>query len=651
MHDVFISYARENRKRAKRLADVLVEERGWSIWFDEALQAGDEYPRVIERALEQVRCVLVVWSKDAVASRWVIAEASEGWNRGILVPVLLDDADPPLPFRQTEAIDFSDWKGDAKAPQVLKLIEAIDRALLGGTRPEDSELVARESRRRKYRQRKLLRRAVAAGGIAALVGAGWFGWHVLDYRAAAEQIADRADQLRAEVRELNDEERNRTWGSVLLESPERQQKLELATLVAAEAVRHARTGRTQKVLADLLAMSPWSDRSAEIELKGPLNALEFSADGALLVGGGGVDGTIIWTMSNNAVTRIPHGGVPDAFWKDRSNRSGYRGGATIDIEASGKRVATAGPDQTAAVWDAQSGRELLRLPHESIVTALAFIPGTDRLATVSENGIVRVWDLASARELWQVEQGSTSYWIAASDSGRYVVSTSGQTARLWRSDTGAALPKLDHENRVRAARFSADETLLVTFGEDIETTVWDLPGATVRKRIPVLAGERSGALFGPDDRTLVIGSTDENLVWWGLDQKEEELSVPVGDGGYIFELASTPDRETFVVADNVETMATAWDFASRRQLRQMPYWGLEIGGVAISRDGRLMASSGFDGGNYVLEITELRPDDPLAYACRKVKRNLMRTEWLQYFGPDDPYRPTCPQIAAPNDTK
>jgi WD40 repeat protein len=287
----------------------------------------------------------------------------------------------------------------------------------------------------------------------------------------------------------------------------------------------------------------------------------------------------------------------------------------------------------------------LRLPHESIVTGLAFVSRSDTLATVSENGAVRVWDLASGRELWRMEQDGTSYFIAASDSGRYLVSTSGRTARVWDSSKGAELAKLDHSGPVLAARFRADETLLVTFGNDIATTVWELPGGAVRKRIAASAGELAGALFGPDGRTLVIGSTDGTLRWWHLDKDEEQFSVAVG---YVLELASSANGHLFVMADNIEKMASTWEFASGRQLRQMPYWGFSVGGVAITSDGRLMASSGYDGRKRILEITEVQPDDPLAYACRKVQRNLTRTEWREYFGADDVYRPTCPQIAAPD---
>ena len=98
MKDVFISYAHEDRASAQALADCL-DKAGISVWWDPQLQAGQQFAKVIEQTLQQVRCVIVLWSSHSVASDWVNAEASEGLHLGKLLPVLLDDSTPPLIFR------------------------------------------------------------------------------------------------------------------------------------------------------------------------------------------------------------------------------------------------------------------------------------------------------------------------------------------------------------------------------------------------------------------------------------------------------------------------------------------------------------------------------------------------------------------------
>jgi WD40 repeat protein len=641
MHDVFVSYSRRDRKRIGRLVDVLIGQRGWSIWFDEALRAGDQFPQVIQSALAEVRCVLVVWSRDAVESRWVVAEASEGWGRGILVPIRLDDAEPPMPFRQTEATDFSAWTGSPGAPPVLKLIEAIDRTLLKGPQAAEAELLAREGRRRAYRRRRLIRRAAIAGAGILLVGAGGLGWQQWQHRGSADRLADRATELRAEVLHLSDEERHRTWGSVLLDTPERIDRLEVATLLAIEAVRRARTDHTRQVLDELIAMSPWSD--AQLELEDEVYEIRMSADGGVVVAGGGHGDTIVWQPSTAHTAHIPQGGMGDLeHWVDRRGKLGSRGDATIDVDAAGSRVVTAGPDATAAIWDARSGSELARFVHDSVPTACAFVPGTDMVATVTESGTVHLWSAGSGREVRRMEQSGPSYWVGASASGRYVLSASGTSARVWNVATGEQVARLDHQGHVDGARLSEDETLVVTYGSEIDTTVWNLASGTALEHIPVQASDGAGAAFGPGDDKLIIAAADGQVRWWSLSRAGEEFSKSVGT--YVTDLAMSADHGRFVTSGTPDGTASAWSVASGQELRQMPY-PMWLGAVGISADGRLMASSGNDGAGFVLDVTEIRPDDPAAAACGKVRRNLTRNEWREYLGTREPYRQTCPQIA------
>jgi hypothetical protein len=80
MTDVFMSYASEDRERARNLASAL-EARGWSVWWDRKIVAGETYDQTIERHLESAKSVVVLWSKDSVASEWVKNEATAASER------------------------------------------------------------------------------------------------------------------------------------------------------------------------------------------------------------------------------------------------------------------------------------------------------------------------------------------------------------------------------------------------------------------------------------------------------------------------------------------------------------------------------------------------------------------------------------------
>lgn len=124
MADIFISYAREDRASAERLANAL-EEQGWSVWWDPQIPAGKTFDDVIEQAIDTASCILVLWSKHSVKSRWVRTEATEGLDRGILVPVLIEDVRPPLAFRRIQAANLIEWDGLASHSAFKKLVSDI----------------------------------------------------------------------------------------------------------------------------------------------------------------------------------------------------------------------------------------------------------------------------------------------------------------------------------------------------------------------------------------------------------------------------------------------------------------------------------------------------------------------------------------------
>lgn len=127
MGPVFISYAREDRARAELLAEAL-SANGFEVWWDREIRPGEpSFHRAIQEALERASCVLVLWSVHSVESRYVEVEVSFGWDRGMLVPVLIEEiaGRVPIAFRTVQAANLTDWKGDPSDPALLGLEAAI----------------------------------------------------------------------------------------------------------------------------------------------------------------------------------------------------------------------------------------------------------------------------------------------------------------------------------------------------------------------------------------------------------------------------------------------------------------------------------------------------------------------------------------------
>jgi hypothetical protein len=130
MADIFISYANEDRERAAQLAAIL-ESVGWSVWWDRRIPAGRTWRSRLEEALVEMRCMVVLWSKNSVKSPWVVEEAEEARRLGkTLVPVLIERVEPPMGFRAIQAADLVDWDASPEHPAARVFIADL-KSLLG----------------------------------------------------------------------------------------------------------------------------------------------------------------------------------------------------------------------------------------------------------------------------------------------------------------------------------------------------------------------------------------------------------------------------------------------------------------------------------------------------------------------------------------
>lgn len=166
MARIFLSYARDDSAWAERIAAAL-EEAGHDVWWDREISAGASFSNEIDDALSDSELIVVLWSKNSIKSDWVRDEAAIGRDSGRLLPALIGAVDPPLGFRQYQAVNLT---ARGRRP-VEPLIKAIGRKLGRQGEPPPLRIATRALR---FQPSRLAMAIIALVILVAAAGGTWW---------------------------------------------------------------------------------------------------------------------------------------------------------------------------------------------------------------------------------------------------------------------------------------------------------------------------------------------------------------------------------------------------------------------------------------------------------------------------------------------
>jgi hypothetical protein len=128
MSEIFVSYAHEDLGMARQVAEAL-EAESWSVFWDRTLLPGEDWSKKIGKALDEAKCVVVLWSRAAVESDWVTSEAGEAADQGKLAPAMIEKVRLPVQFRKIHAANLVGWDGTSSHHEFRNLVQGIARIL------------------------------------------------------------------------------------------------------------------------------------------------------------------------------------------------------------------------------------------------------------------------------------------------------------------------------------------------------------------------------------------------------------------------------------------------------------------------------------------------------------------------------------------
>jgi WD40 repeat protein/DNA-binding XRE family transcriptional regulator len=392
-------------------------------------------------------------------------------------------------------------------------------------------------------------------------------------------------------------------------------------------------GKRLVTAGDDAAMRIWDTSDGKLlqeynEFSGVVGGVTFSPDGSRFAVS---DGSIhVWQfsvnttdsqamISNQELFSIPNA-ASDTFSPDGSLLAGISG-------------------NTIKIWDAATGRELLRLDgHTDWVMGLAFSPDGKQLVSASLDGTVKIWSLLPGAESVTVMspaasfgtrvafspngsmfatnggEGSATLWDAQTgeprltvqghsmevlsvvfspDSTRFATGSLDGTAIIWDTANGKKLFTLTaHADGVRDLAFGPEGSLLASGGFDGTTKIWDVKTGKLIREITGHQGLVLGVTFNPDGTRLATSSTDATAKIWNV-KTGELLFTLTGHNSGIRDLAYSPDGALLATGSGDGT-AILWDASTGSKLRTLIGHSSGIQSVAFSPDGKYLATGSED---------------------------------------------------------
>ena len=351
---------------------------------------------------------------------------------------------------------------------------------------------------------------------------------------------------------------------------------ELGSLLAIEAAETAYTTQAEDALRQALA-SPW-----RATLRGHtswVNSAAYSPDGRWIVTASDDETARVWEAESGQQKMVLEGHTDAVL--------------SAAYSPDGQWIVTASYDGTAQVWDAQNGQEVMKLQHKDPLTSAAYSPDGQRIVTADVDGTAWVWDAESGQQVMVLEGHTDFVWSAAySPGGRWIV-TAGEdkTVRVWDAETGQQVMVLEgHTGRVYSVAYSPDGRRIVTAGWDKTARVWDAETGQQEMELKHVSFVWSAA-YSPDGRWIVTASWDGTARVWDAQTGQQMMTVVLKHTSYVHSAAYSPDGRWIVTA-SYDGAARVWDaHQNGQEIMKLQDKG-SVTSAAYSPDGRWIVTAG-----------------------------------------------------------
>jgi WD40 repeat protein len=275
---------------------------------------------------------------------------------------------------------------------------------------------------------------------------------------------------------------------------------------------------------------------------------------------------------------------------------------SVALSPDGKLLAVAlGTEagQSLRVWNVEPKKEVWFKSPPNPVYATTFTK--DGRMVVSDGGKrgspIMLWDAASGKEIlrFPAEHSAMIHSIVFSPDGRTVATEARDNRIILRNFADQQRKQTLSSPLVEVVAFSPDGALVASGGDDGLVRVWEVATGKLVALLRGHTGMVSGLSFTPDGEKLVSGSSDRTVrIWSPKTGQEEDVLLHQNENVSAHCVSFSLDGKRLASASGDRDWVEVWDVSARRCLTNLTGHIHDVWGVSYSPDGKLLASGSSD---------------------------------------------------------
>lgn len=263
----------------------------------------------------------------------------------------------------------------------------------------------------------------------------------------------------------------------------------------------------------------------------------------------------------------------------------------------GSKIASASWDNTAKIWDANTGSVIHSLiGHTDFLGKVIWSPKGDKILTISFDKTAKIWDISSGKLILTLSghEGNVSSAVWTSSGEKVITASWDKKIIIWNALTGEKMKETEaHNDIIFHIEYSPDNQKILSCSNDNTTKIWSASDLSLIFTLSEHTDRVIHAAWSNDSKKIISASKDNTAKLWCAETGVLLHSFS-GHTDRIIYVAWSTDNNKILTCSWDET-ARIWDVDSKKLIAVLKKHNSAISHADWSPDNQNIALSSWDG--------------------------------------------------------